>query len=210
MPCPTAPALPLGQVAVACQVTCSRATPKYFITIFYGNILSQYFIAIFYYNILLHYFITIFYHNIFEALYAVTSHVPDVLVWRQTQPWLCCGVLSLVSDLSEVYATPRVRLLCSPRSSPRNILNPQTGAALKKGKKAKKSSGPWHFHKKKKQQNKLMQLPESGLQRGWNPLLATRESTSLGDRRLPAARLALSRSVGGRWLQLQPGLPSFK
>lgn len=149
VPCPTAPALPLGQVAVACQVTCSRATLKYFITIFYRNILSQYFIAIFYYNILLHYFITIFYHNIFEALYAVTSHVPDVLVWRQTQPWLCCGVLSLVSDLSEVYATPRVRLLCSPRSSPRNILNPQTGAALKKGRRLKSHLAPGIFTKKK-------------------------------------------------------------
>lgn len=56
VPCPTAPALPLGQVAVACQVMCSRATPKYFINIFYRNILLQYFITLFYHNILSQYF----------------------------------------------------------------------------------------------------------------------------------------------------------
>lgn len=121
LPWPTATALPPGQVAVTCQVTRGRATFKYFITIFY--------------------------YDTFEALYAVTSHVPHFPVWWQTHPWLCCGVLSLVYDLSEVYATLCVRLLCSPLSSPRNFFNSQPRAALKKGRRLKSHLAPGLFTK---------------------------------------------------------------
>lgn len=201
MPCPTAPALPLGQVAVACQVMCSRATPKYFINIFYRNILLQYFITLFYHNILSQYFRSSLRCYLTRPRRPRVAANPAVaLLWGfkpgfRSERGLC---------------NPPCEAFVFPSLLPTKYLEPADRSRLEKGKKAKKSSGPWHFHQKKKQQNKLMQLPESGLQRGWNPLLATRESTSLGDRRLPAARLALSRSVGGRWLQLQPGLPSFK